>query len=70
MEGDKSNLPALSNYKYLNIELYKKLKPQRHRGLKEFIEITHPLGSWRRIEDKEQSNFEISSIFTEKYYLC
>ncbi len=35
-----------------------------------FIEITPPLGSWRLIEDNERSNFETSSIFTEKYYLC
>lgn len=34
-----------------------------------FIEITHPWGSWRK-ENIEQSNFEISSIFVEKYYLC
>ncbi len=36
----------------------------------DFIEVTHPWGSWRRMENIEQSNFEISSIFVEKYYLC
>jgi hypothetical protein len=34
-----------------------------------FIEITHPWSSWRK-ENIEQSNYEISSNFVEKYYLC
>jgi hypothetical protein len=46
VEND-SQITIHRTYVILILNYTKKLKPQRHRDLKEFIEITHPFGSWR-----------------------